>query len=132
MSFATLCTAAGVLSLLFGVSFIVAPEQTLATYGRVDAGASGMMLARYFGATLLTAGAALVALRNLDDAGAQRRHSIGLAAATAVALAVALYDVVTGQINALGWSSVVIYGWFVVGFARVGLSAPAALAVGGR
>ena len=60
-------------------------------------------------------------LRVLKEPDAQRQAAGLLAAATAVGLLVTLYAVVSGVMNAAGWSSVALYGFFVLAWVRLAL-----------
>lgn len=121
MDFRSLATLAAIAALIFGFGLLVSPAQTAAIYGAGASDAWHLLTARYFGSALLMYGAALWGLRALTDTDAQRRVAGLLAAATAVGLLVTLYAVIGRVMNAAGWSSVALYGFFVVAWARLAL-----------
>jgi hypothetical protein len=122
MDFRSLATLAAIAALIFGLGLLVSPAQTAAIYGAGASDAWHLLSARYFGSALLMYGAALWGLRELTEPDAQRRAAGVLAVATAFGLIVTLYAVVGGVMNAAGWSSVALYGFFVVAWARLALA----------
>ena len=124
MDFRSLATLAAIAALIFGFGLLVSPAQTAAIYGAGSSDVWHLLTARYFGSGLLMYGAALWALRALTDPEAQRRAAGLLAAATAIGLLVTLYAVIGRVMNAAGWSSVALYGFFVVAWARLALGRP--------
>lgn len=121
MDFRTLATLASVLSLPFGATFVLAPGASGALYGVALADPASLLVGRYFGSEVLMYAAATWALRALDDGVAQRRAAGVLGAATLCGLAVTLLGLSAGALNALGWSSVVLYGGFALGWLRLAL-----------
>jgi hypothetical protein len=125
MDFRTIATLASVLSIPFGLGFVLAPSASAALYGVPPPDAATSLIGRYFGSEVLMYAAALWALRDRRDAEAQRRAAGVIAVATVFGLGVSLLGVVGGTMNALGWSSVALYGFFVVAWARLALQVPA-------
>lgn len=121
MDFRTLATLASSLSLPFGAAFIVAPGASGMVYGVALADPASLLVGRYFGSEILMYAAATWALRALDDAAAQRRAATALAAATLTGLAVTVLGLSSSALNALGWSSVALYGAFFAGWLRLAL-----------
>ncbi len=121
MDFRTLVTLASLLSLPFGAAFLLAPGPSGALYGVALADPASLLVGRYFGSEILMYAAATWALRALDDRAARRRAAAGLAAATLCGVAVSLLGVSSGALNALGWSSVALYGGFAAGWLRLAL-----------
>jgi hypothetical protein len=121
MDFRSLAALAAIAALLFGLALLVAPAQTSAIYGATAADPWHVLSGRYFGAALLMYAAAAWGLRALTEPDAQRRAAGLLAAATVVGLLVTLYAVIGRVMNAAGWSSVALYGFFVVAWARLAL-----------
>ena len=102
-----------VLALLFGIGFVLAPGQVLSNYG-IEASPSVALMARLFGGTLLAVAVIQWAARDFPEA-AIRPVLIGLFAADVVNLVVATMATSAGTINALGWSTVLIYLCAAVG-----------------
>lgn len=132
MDFRTIATLASVLSIPFGLAFVLAPSATGALYGAAPSDPFTSLMGRYFGSEVLMYAAAVWALRELHDPAAQRRAAAGIAVATGLGLAVTLYGVVGGTLNAVGWSSVGLYGFFVLAWGRLALSGTAPAATPGH
>ena len=96
-----------VLSLLFGIGFVLAPGQVLSNYGIQESPAVALM-ARLFGGTLLAIAVIQWTARDFPEA-AVRPVLIGLCAADAINLVISIMATSAGTINALGWSTVLIY-----------------------
>jgi hypothetical protein len=97
-----------VLSVLFGIGFVLAPAQVLANYG-VESTPALSLMSRLFGGTLLAMAIILWFAKDFRDQAAVRAVLIGSGIADAVNLVVALLGLTSGTINALGWSTVLIY-----------------------
>lgn len=121
MDFRSLAALAAIAALLFGIGLVVVPAQTAAVYGATESDPWHVLSGRCFGTALLMFAAALWGLRDLTQPDAQRRVAGLLAAATAVGLIVTLYAVIGGVMNAAGWSSVALYGFFVLAWIRLAL-----------
>lgn len=57
--------------------------------------------------------AALWALRDVRDPATQRKAAIGMAIGSIVGLAVTLHAALTGAMNAMAWSTIVAYSFFI-------------------
>jgi hypothetical protein len=118
MRFGTLLTIAGTLAVLFALAFLLAPALTLAQYGAApEPGA--VLMARFFGVALLHVGILLLWARQVVDPLA--RHAIAFAGVVGsmTGFLVALAAVLGHLVNALGWSTVVIYLALLLGYASV-------------
>jgi hypothetical protein len=123
MSFRTLLTITGLLGVVFGLAFLVAPAGTMQVYGTTT-DPTGLFMARFFGAALVYAALLLLALRNLEGpfvVAVARAACIG----ELVGLWVALRLQFSQLVNGLGWSSVAIYGLLAVAFGMIAFRAPA-------
>src|SRR2546422_10324351 len=103
-----------IITLVFGIAFVVAPKPTLALYG-VPTDATGTFMARVFGAALIQIGLVAWLAKNGTDTPALRAIQRGYAGGLAVGLVIALVGQFSGLFNALGWSSVLIYLLLFVG-----------------
>ena len=101
-------TILAVLSFLFGIGFVLAPDQVLANYG-IEHSPALALLGRLFGGALLTLGVILWLARDFRDEAAVRAVLIGGLVGDVVNLVVATMGTLAGTSNALGWSTVVIY-----------------------
>jgi hypothetical protein len=124
MKLSTLLTLNAVVSFAFGVGFVIAPAQVLAPYG-VEVNVQGLFLARYFGAALIGYGTLTWLVRGLGEGALLRPICISLAAADVLGLATAVWMVTSHAANALGWSTVAIYGFFAVMFGMAAARQPA-------
>lgn len=97
-----------VLSVLFGIGFELAPGQVLINYGVASSPAIALM-SRLFGGTLLAIAVILWSARDFRDQAALRAVLIGTGVGDVVNLVVALVAVSSGTVNALGWTTVLIY-----------------------
>jgi hypothetical protein len=108
MTLKTYLAIFAVLSALFGIGFVLAPSQVLANYG-IESTPAVAVMSRLFGGTLLAMAVVLWSARDFQHAAATRAVLIGLCFSDAVNFVVATAATTTGTINALGWSTVVIY-----------------------
>src|SRR5437879_4848436 len=97
-----------VLSVLFGIGFVLAPGQVLSNYGVQNSPAIAVM-SRLFGGTLLAIAVILWSAREFRDEAAVRAVLVGFGIADAVNLVVATLATTSGTVNALGWTTVLIY-----------------------
>ena len=97
-----------VLSVLFGIGFVLAPAQVLANYG-VEHSPALALLGRLFGGALLTLGIILWLARDFRDEAAIRTVLVAALIGDAVNLVVATLGTLSGVVNALGWTTVLIY-----------------------
>jgi len=104
-----------IITLAFGIAFVVAPKPTLALYG-VATDAAGTFMARVFGAALIQIGLVAWLAKNDTDTPALRAILRGYAGGLAVGLVIALVGQLSGLFNALGWLSVLIYLLLFVGY----------------
>lgn len=115
MKLNTFLTIAALLAIVFGLSFLFVPAATLAPYG-VTTDPTGIYMARYFGAALIQVGLVIFLARNVGDRTAQRAIVLGSLIGVLAGLGVALAAQFSGAVNALGWSTVAIYLFLVVGY----------------
>jgi hypothetical protein len=104
-----------VVCLAFGVLLVVIPGLLMSLYG-VTLDDGGMLMARLYGASLL--GNLMLTWFSRNDPGSEalRAAVLGLFVYDAVGLVVALIAMLSGVMNALGWSVVAIYLVFTVGY----------------
>jgi len=100
---------------LFGLGFVFSPEQVLSYYGATSDAAANYM-AQLFGAALLGFAAILWLCKDAEDSAVRQAILLGLFVAEGVGFVVALITQLRGGINALGWSTVIIYLLFALGF----------------
>lgn len=110
-----LFVASAVLGLIFGVGLLVFPAQTTGMYG-VTLDDVGVYLARLVGGSLLSFAVLAWLVRNAPASPERRPIILTFLVANLLALVVNLLAQLGGLANSLGWSTVVIYLIFTVGF----------------
>ena len=113
MTFRTLLVIKAAVCLAFGVYLLLAPASLLGLLGASLSGA-GLFTAREYGAAMI--GTLLLAWFAKDVQARDARAAIllDLLVYDGIGLVVTLAVVVTGVLNALGWS-IVVYAFFTVG-----------------
>ncbi len=117
MSFKGLLSVAGIVGALFGLAFIFAPASLLAQYG-IQTDPAGLYLGRLFGVAILELGLIFWFLREVDDPAFMRPLALGACIGELAGFWVAMRIQMTGLTNAMGWSTVAIYGLLALGFGR--------------
>jgi hypothetical protein len=115
MRLSTLLLIAGLLALVFGLGFLLAPRPMLTLYG-VPTDPSVVLMARFFGAALVQLGLVLYLIRDVGDPRTQRGVVIGSFIGSVAGLVVALTGQFWGLVNQFGWSTVAIYGLLTLGY----------------
>jgi hypothetical protein len=108
MALKTFFAVFAVLAALFGIGFVAAPNDVLAMYG-VPASAHVALMARLFGGTLLGLAVIQWLSRDLRDERASSGLLMGLGISHVVNLLISISATLAGTINALGWTTVLIY-----------------------
>jgi FtsH-binding integral membrane protein len=116
MRLSTLLLVAGVLALVFGLGFLLGPGALLPMYG-IQPDPATILMARFFGAALTHLGIALYLVREVRDPATQRGLVLAGVVGSALGLVVALMGRLSGVVNVLGWSTVLIYGLLLLGYA---------------
>ncbi len=115
MKFSTFMAIAAVLAFLFGLGFLLLPEQVLASYG-ITLEAAGQWVGRYLGSAFLGISVVTWLARNAEKGATLRAIVLGFFVLGATGLVVAILDLIYGEGNALAWSTVAIYLFLTVGF----------------
>lgn len=115
MRLRTLLLIGGLLGLVFGLGFLLAPRPVLALYG-VTADPTVVLMSRFFGAALVQIGLILFLIRDVGDPATQRGVVIGSFLGSLAGLVVALTGQFWDLVNGLGWSTVAIYGLLLLGY----------------
>jgi hypothetical protein len=102
-------------SFLFGLAYLLFPENLLSLYG-ISLDASSQWVARYLGSVLLGFAAVNWIGRTAKSGLALRAIIIGSFVASIVGLIVAIFQLVNGSGNLLVWSTVVMYFLLSLGF----------------
>jgi hypothetical protein len=115
MRLRTLLLIGGLLGLVFGLAFVLFPQATLRLYG-VAPDPAIVLMSRFFGAALLQVGLVLFLIRDVGDPRTQRGLVLGSFIGSLVGFVVALTGQFWDVVNRLGWSTVAIYGFLMLGY----------------
>jgi hypothetical protein len=115
MRLSTLLLIGGLLGLVFGLGFLLAPRSLLPLYG-VGTDPAVVLMARFFGAALVQLGLVTYLIRNVSDPATRRGVVLGSFLGSLAGLVVALTAQFWGLVNSFGWSTVAIYGLLLLGY----------------
>ena len=115
MTLNTLFTICSVLSLVFGIAFVLVPGQVHSAYGVMPDGVDRFN-GRLMGAAFVGFGVLTWMARGLADTQARRMVVVVMFVTTLLALGVTLLGQIQGVLGPAGWSSVVIYLLEAIGF----------------
>jgi hypothetical protein len=116
MKLSTYLSIVGVVAILFGIGFVAAPAEVLAQYG-IAADRYTAFISRFFGVALINVGLVAWLARGIVDTLGRRSIVLAGLIGNVLGFLVALEGQINGLANALGWSTVLIYGLFAIGFA---------------
>ena len=116
MKLSTFLSIVGVVAILFGIGFVAAPAEVLAQYG-IAADRYTAFISRFFGVALINVGLVAWLARGIVDTLGRRSIVLAGLIGNVLGFLVALEGQINGLANALGWSTVLIYGLFAIGFA---------------
>lgn len=116
MKLTTFLSIVGVVAILFGIGFVAAPAEVLAQYG-IAADRYTAFISRFFGVALINVGLVAWLARGIVDTLGRRSIVLAGLIGNVLGFLVALEGQINGLANALGWSTVLIYGLFAIGFA---------------
>ena len=125
MKLSTLMVINAIVALLFGLAFVLMAGTLLSFYG-ITPSPGGLIPARLFGATLLGYAVLTWFARNTEESEARRAIVLALFVSDVVGFIVALVGQLSGAVNALGWSTVVIYLLLALGFGYFQFMKPSA------
>jgi hypothetical protein len=116
MKLTTFLSIVGVVAIVFGIGFVAAPAEVLAQYG-IAADRYTAFISRFFGVALINVGLVAWLARGIVDTLGRRSIVLAGFIGNVLGFLVALEGQINGLANALGWSTVLIYGLFAIGFA---------------
>ena len=111
MSLKMVLTINAILSLVFGLGFVFAPEMLLSHYA-IEVGVGGAWMSRFFGAALLGYAVLAWMMRDSGPSDAREAGVTGLLVANGAGLVMSAMLQIQGLANVLGWSTVVLYAFF--------------------
>jgi hypothetical protein len=124
MKLGILFTVNAVIAAVFGCAFIVAPVQLLLFYG-VGVTPGTVVVSRLFGAALFGYGSLTWQVRVAAPSDALRAIVLSLFVADGIGFFASLQGVLSGAVNAMGWSTVVLYGALCAAFGYFLFAKPA-------
>ncbi len=104
-----------IFALLFGLGFLLAPESLLSAYGATT-DAELVQMARFFGSAMLGYAVPTWFARKTEESEARRAIILSLILSFAVGFVVALQGQLSGVVSTLGWFTVALYLFFVLGY----------------
>jgi len=115
MKIKTLMIINAVISVLFGLAFVIIPERLLLLYGNsVDA--PMRYIGQLFGAALIAFAVLTWTARKSPDNEARKAIVLSLFIGYFIGFVVTLIGQLGGVVNSLGWSTVAIYFLFSLGY----------------
>jgi len=108
MKLSTFLSISSIVGLVYGLLFLIVPGVMLTLHGEA-AEADNLMQIRFFGSALV--GWALIVWlgRHVRDDRAIRAMLVGSATGFGLGTLISLWGVMSGLMNAMGWSSVIVY-----------------------
>lgn len=125
MKLSMVMTLNAVVAAVFGIAFVVLPDQSMALYG-VEPGAVQAYLGQLLGSAYLTFAVLTWVGRKAADSDARRAIVLSLFIGFAIAFVVSLLGQMNAVVNSLGWLTVVLYLLFAVAYAVFAFSKPSA------
>jgi hypothetical protein len=124
MKLNVLMMLAAIVTGVFGAAFVLIPGEVLAYYGATP-DATVNYIGQLFGSALIVISVLTWVARNAADSDARQAIILAIFIGDAVGFVVALTAQLGGVVNALGWSTVVIYLLFTLGFGYFQFTKPA-------
>ena len=115
MKLSMLFTINTIVAGVFGLAFVLVAATLMSLYG-VTLSPGGLLVARLFGAALFGYAVLTWFARNARDSDARQAIVLALFIGHAMGFIVALLGQLSGAVNTLGWSTVVIYLLLALGF----------------
>ena len=115
MKLKTLMIINTIVAFVFGVVFVIIPAKAYLLYD-ITANEHLKYMGQLFGAALIGFAIITWMARNATDSDARRAIVLALFIADGISFVVALIGQLSNVMNALGWSTVVIYLLFSLGF----------------
>jgi uncharacterized membrane protein YfcA len=109
-------TIAGIAAIVFGIGFVLMPAMLLALYGE-STPPNAVLNIQFFGSSLIGVGVIAWFAKDARDSLALRAVLTGLLIGDVVGLGVNLWGTFSGVLNALAWSTTVLYVLLIAGAA---------------
>ena len=115
MKLSTLFTINAIVAFLFGLTFVLVPGTAMSFYG-ITLSLGGIIVAQLFGASLLGYAVLTWSARNAGESEARNAIVLAMVLSETIGFIVALLGQLSGAVNGLGWSTVLIYLVLALGF----------------
>lgn len=125
MKLSYLMIVSAVVAVIFGIAFVLASGSLMALYG-ATLNPAGTVIAQLFGAALIGFAVVNWFARNAKEGEALRAIVLANLVSDTIGFIMALLGQLAGVVNALGWSTVVIYLLLALGFAYFQFMRPSA------
>ncbi len=123
MKFKNLLIVNAVLTLAFGIGFVLIPSNLISLYG-ISPEPGTILAAQLYGGLLIAIGLLTWFSRGMADAAALRAIQLSFMIAFGINSIVHIRGTVSGVMNALGWSAVVLYLLLTIGYAYFYFTTP--------
>jgi hypothetical protein len=118
MRFRTLLIINAVIALGYAIGLLVLPETILSIHG-ITQGSAEVLMARFFGVTLLAIGLLTWLARDVTAADTLRAIAIALLISDIVGATVSAQGTLSGVMSAVGWSAFALYVLLGLGYAYI-------------
>ena len=115
MKLSTFLTVRSIVALAYALTLLFIPGLMLSLYGMTP-GPGINLMSQFVGVELIAFGLVCLNARNFVDSTILRPILTSFLIAEAVGVLVAIYGTLSGAMNTLGWSIVLIYGLFSLGY----------------
>ena len=115
MKLSTLFTINAIVAFLFGLTFVLVPGTAMSFYG-ITLSLGGIIVAQLFGASLLGYAVLTWSARNAGESEARNDIVLAMVLSETIGFIVALLGQLSGAVNGLGWSTVLIYLLLALGY----------------
>ncbi len=115
MKLSTLMIINAVVAAVYGVAFVLVPDQLISLYD-VDASEALIYVGRLLGAALVGFAVLTWSARNATDTDARKAIVLALLVSDGIGFIVALIGQLADVVNSLGWSTVAVYLLLALGW----------------
>jgi hypothetical protein len=114
MTIKTFLTISAALGIIYGLTFVLMPANSLAIYGAPPQ-PNAILNFQFFGSALLSIGLVLWFAKDFRDWEAVRKILIAVLVGYVVGLVINLRGTFLGLSNAMSWSSTIVYALLIAG-----------------
>jgi hypothetical protein len=115
MKLGTFFILRSIVALGYALTLLVIPGTLLSLYG-ITPGPGVNLMTRFLGVELVAVGLICLNARNFSDISIVRAILSSMLIAEAIGVVIAVYGTLSGVFNPLGWTIVLIYGLFSMGY----------------